>query len=328
MKTLPFVAASLALVVSTVGCGQVVVADGTLSTMTPAALNTRENMHAFSLADARTLGLFFGLSPPMPLPSDGAPTCPSRSVQGDTVTYRGGCAQDNTRYEGVLIVRGDAVRGTSQSIEYQDWSQVRTESADSATPETRTMFRGSSRVTVRGAVRDFEIDVIVTGFQLVPTTGMTRPTNVAISYRGTVDFSGSDSDMDGLGDIVRASGSGRVGIAPYGRVETVTRDLVYDRARCIGEPLSGTLELRGAQVAMLTYDGATRCGLAATRTAPYTLDGAAAGEVNVAYCSISAAPGRGPVGWLGALAMGLGALVVRGRRGRARPESENPNARR
>jgi hypothetical protein len=328
MKTLPFVAASLALVVSTVGCGQVVVADGTLSTMAPAALNTRENIHAFSLADARTLGLFLGLTPATPLPGDSATSCPSRTVQGDVVTYRGGCTQDGTRYEGVLIVRGDAVRGTSQSIEYQDWSQVRTESAGSTPRETRTMFRGSSRVTVRGAVRDFEIDVIVTGFQLVPSTGTTRPTNIGISYRGTVSFSGNDANSDGLGDIVRASGSGRVGIAPHGRVETVTRDLVFDAENCSGEPLSGTLELRGAQVAMITYDGATRCGAAATRTAPYTLDGVAAGEVNVAYCSISAAPGRGPVGWLGALAMGLGALLVRGRRGRARAESENPNARR
>ena len=300
-----------------VACGQSVAAER-LANTPPATLATPEQLRFFSISDARTIGLFIAFARPDSAPGE---TCVTRTMEGSTTVLTGnGCTTGRTRYDGVLRYSGDPVTGSEARVEYLDWRQTSTTSGSGSmqTVTTESRTRGTVRVTARGNVRDFEVDIVLDTSTANPETCTATPSTLAVQYRGTLDFFGPSGVTRESSAPVRASGSGTVADSRFGRADTTTTALVFDPTVCSGEPVSGTLSLRaGTHTGLVTYDGATRCGMGSMRTAPITVDGVSAGEVQVYACSVRGAAGSAKHGAVAVIALGaaLATAVARRRRG-------------
>lgn len=307
---------TLLAAVSLAACGQSVAA-AQLANTPPATLATPEQLRFFSISDARTIGMFIAFARPDSAPGE---TCVTRTTEGATTVLTGnGCTTGRTRYDGVLRFSGDPVTGPEARAEYLDWRQTSTTSCTGSmqTVTTESRMRGTVRVTARGNVRDYEVDIVLDSGVANPETCTVTSSTLAVQYRGTLDFFGPSGVTRDSSAAVRASGSGTVADSRYGRADTTTTGLVFDPSVCAGEPASGTLTLRaGSHTGIVSYDGATRCGMGSMRTAPITVDGMSAGEVQVNACSVRGAAGGAKNGALGVLALGA-ALAAIARRRRA-----------
>jgi hypothetical protein len=307
---------TLLVAVSLAACGQSVAA-AQLANTPPATLATPEQLRFFSISDARTIGLFIAFAQPDSAPGE---TCVTRTMEGSTTVLTGnGCTTGRTRYDGVLRFSGDPLTDPEARTEYLDWRQTSTSrcsgSMQTVTTESRT--RGTVRVTARGNVRDYEVDLVIDRRVADIETCTETSSTLAVQYRGTLDFFGPSGVARDFSTAVRASGSGTVADSRYGRVDTTTTGLVFDPAICNGEPSSGTLMLRaGSHTGVVTYDGATRCGMGSMRTAPITVDGVAGGEVPVNACSVRGSAGSAKRGALGVIALGVALMGARARRRR------------
>lgn len=300
-------------------CGQSVSAER-IAMAPPANLAMAEQIRLFSLSDARTIGTLIAMS--NTTTTAGGDTCVTRTMEGSTVVLTGnGCMNGPTRYDGVLRFTGDPLAATGSTAEYQRWGQTSTVTCtgSSQTLSVSTVTRGTVRVTARGNVREFDVDVVLESGTANREACTTTSSTLAIQYHGTLDFFGPSGVTRDGNAAIRASGSGVVADSRFGRVDTNTTGLVFDPTICAGEPASGTLTLRaGAHTGVVTYDGATNCGMGGTRTAPFTLDGTPSGEVQVNACSVGSAAGNAKSGALALLAIGAALTVSSARRRRAR----------
>jgi hypothetical protein len=311
---------TLCLVAALVGCGQSVAA-GAISALPPTSFATASERTFFALSDARTIGFFFAMRNPATGDGGLSSTCASQTADGSTTVFTAnGCTSGTRQQSGVVRLTGDPVTGPEFRVEYINWRERSATrcSGSAATVATESTTRGTVHVTARGAIREFEVDLLFeqTKVDERACTGVVE--TLAINYRGTLDFFGPTGASRDMSSAVRASGSGQVAYTPVGRADTTTAGLVFDPAVCASEPASGTLSLRaGSHTSLLTYDGATRCGTGSNRTAPLSVDGVSVGEVAVNACSVRGAAGRGRVGLAGLFALALGAAgVARRRRGR------------
>lgn len=296
------------------GCGQSVAA-GTINAAPQAQLATDQERAFYALVDARLLGQVFAMSNPTDMDTVEM-SCVVRSMEGNTTVVRGTPCPNGPRLEGELRVTGDPLSSEGSFVEYRDWKSTSRRECMGATVANTTTIRGSSRVTARGNVREFELDLLIIGVDAVASSSSACAPSahtIAISYRGSLDFFGPGGVQRRVDAHVRASGSGTISTTRFGRVETTTTSLVFDPGVCATEPASGTLDVRGVRALRVSYDGASRCGMGIGRTAPYTVDGVAGGEINVALCSVLA-PGSAKLSWWGAIALVVGAMVIGRRR--------------
>ncbi|MBL8678315.1 MAG: hypothetical protein JNK05_04075 [Myxococcales bacterium] len=311
-----FFALCSAIACATAGCGQSVAA-GPINAEPLAELAAGRARSLFALSDARTLGHLFAMSNPDASEASRPGPCETRAIEGDTVVIRAReCAANPGGSVGEIRFRGDPLSSAGSFMEYRNWRTGGEQACMGSVGPSGIVINGTSRVTARGSVREFALDLVIDGLIAGEANECPPSRRLAISYRGSLDFFDSHGPSRRADASVRASGAGLISIAGVGRVESRTTGLVFDPAVCATEPSSGTLEIRGARVVVLTYDGAARCGGGPERTAPFTLDGVAAGELNVALCSVRAA-GAGRFGVSGAGALAAGAIVF-GRRRRAR----------
>ncbi|MFO0558987.1 MAG: hypothetical protein U0269_13315 [Polyangiales bacterium] len=318
----------LSLSLFAAGCGQSV-AGVLIDPAPPAQFASRDESAFWSLTDARNIALAFVLLSPRAAESD---LCASSSVDGNTTTLRGtSCANRPTRYSGTLQITGDPLGSSGAVIDYRDWAQ----SSEVTCARTNARFdntfttRGTVRVTARGNIRDFDVDLTTTGSMLDNQRCELVPVTLAVRYRGTVDF-GDGPARHSREAPMRANGTGTVFFTPYGRIETTTHELVFAPTQCATEPASGSLEMRSANhLGLLTYDGATHCGTNdLPRTAPFTLDGVAMGELPVNACSVQGGCARARAGWLAVLLFAAGSITLRLRTSRSRrdPPTRTPRS--
>lgn len=306
-------------------CGQSVA--GALPDPAPPAQFASRNEGAFwSLTDARNIALTVALLSP-----DAADTslCATRSTSGAVTTLRGtACPSPTARNAGTLQFTGNPLTSPSAVIDYLDWSQtLAVQCAGSNTAvETTFITRGTVRVTARGNIRDFDVDITGDGSIANSERCTSAPATFALRYRGSVDF-GSSTPQRSFRAAMHASGTGTLSFTPYGRIDTSTRDLVFDPAICAFEPASGALEMRSARrQALLRYDGSTRCGTSPSNgTAPFSLDGVSMGELPVASCSVRRGHRHARSGSLSVLLI-AGGLSAQRRRSRVRASNERASA--
>lgn len=323
MRTLLSVLFSSSLL-ALAGCGQSVSA-APIAMAPPADLSAPPAIALLRLSDARTLGQLFAMNSYFSarLPSDRIPACAVRTMDGATsvFTIRDCVTRDGERDDGVIRTRGDAVAGPDSRVEYRSFRNTRTTACSDGTGRTlanTTTWNGHTSTIARANVRDFEIDLVLEFTSIDAAACTAAPQTIAIQYRGSLEYTGPDGVRADNNQPMRASGSGVVSDSLLGRADTRTDGLVFDPMICSTEPASGALTLRsGSRTGVLAYDGASRCGRDATRTAPYTLDGTLVGEIQVNACSVRGATGRSRWGGLGLAVASLGALFAH-RRARSR----------
>lgn len=308
--------------VSLAACGQSVSA-APISMAPPADLSSPPAIQLLRLSDARHLGLMFAMrSYYWTDTGDRPPSCAVQSMDGATRVFTArDCADGDEVIDGVLRVRGDAVAGPESMIEYRSLRSTRTTVCSDGSRRSlanATTWNGRTTTIARGNVRDFEIDLVIEFTSIDSAACTATPETIAIQYRGTLEFTGPDGVRALETAPMRAAGSGVVSNSRLGRADTRTDGLVFDPTICSTEPASGSLTLRsGSHTGVLAYDGATRCGRDATRTAPYTLDGTLVGEIQVNACSVRSGAARGRWGGLGLALATAGALFAH-RRARSR----------
>lgn len=85
-------------------------------------------------------------------------------------------------------------------------------------------------------------------------------------------------------------------------MDSTTTEELLDESICAIQAASGHTTLtNGADVVVITYDGATDCDDAGE--VPWTLNGEAMGTLSGVYCASAGGPASA---WLGLLALGLG----------------------
>lgn len=312
------------LALATAGCGTSLRSEPVIDALPAADLRASSAVAVFALSDARTITEYLLL--PELEPSFAGP-CPSRTVEGATTVYRGGCTHERTRYEGTVRITRATIDGVeTASVAYDHWSATATRACrDGGSLEERNARDGTITARITGARRELSADIVMDTATADTERCAASSDSIALLYDSALAYSGEDRDGNGRGDVVRANGAGRVGLRSLGRVESTTRDLVYDSARC-GEPLSGTLELRAGQRALITYDGASRCGHGETRTAPLEIDGVARGEVTVVACSVGRSVGASQTSVIALFAMGAVAMARRTRARRTRAQTARETA--
>lgn len=315
--------ATLALsALSLSACGQSVSA-APIAMAPPADLSSPPAIQLLRLSDARTLGQFFAMNGYWGTQaSERVPGCAVRTMEGATTVFTTrGCVDGDDRYDGVLRSRGNAAAGPDSRVEYQAFRSTRTTMCADGSGRTlanTTTWNGHTSTIARGNVRDFEIDLVLEFTSVDSAACTAAPETIAIQYRGALEYTGPDGVRAVDGQPMRASGAGTLSDSRLGRADTRTDALVFDPTICSTEPASGSLTLRsGSHTGVLAYDGATRCGRDATRTAPYTLDGTLVGEIQVNACSVRGGAGRSRWGAAGLALVAAGALVAH-RRARSR----------
>jgi hypothetical protein len=222
------------------------------------------------------------------------PACPRVTVDGDTVTVEGGC----TDAEG-KVWSGRATRtGTMAS---RNW----TGTFDGVTVEdTHACEDGSVvsevwRVEGTGGAADrgdghvaFFVDVRIERTVLEAGTCADPGVYTVVQrFAGTFDETGGDRALDVAPDRVVWNGRGILGDSDDGVATVETTDVVFEKAVCDSEAISGrTVLTAGGHRAEMLHDGATDCD--STQTVKWTYDGRDMGEAEVSACAVRR-PGAG-----------------------------------
>ena len=255
-------------------------------------------------------------------------TCPTKTEDGDTVTYTGGCTDDDGQaWSGTAV---QEMSGTSSVVSYEGFGFLSTTSCGGVGYQTGGTWEGAialSGMPAPGAAIDFQTDLVAELQTLDEESCETATQAWAIVYEGEMSEGSEDGDGDGEPDTQIFSGSGEIGVdvilgdvSIEGKVETstidekVTTTFTSDSSftLCTTEALSGeTTHESDGHVTVVTYDGATDCDDESTVTWSY--DGVDQGEVAGVGCTVSGVGHRGS----GLIAMSIAAalaLLVRRRR--------------
>ena len=241
-------------------------------------------------------------------------TCPTKTEEGSTVTYTGGCTDDDgDTWAGTAV---QSMSGAGSSISYEGFGFASITSCGGMGYATGGTWDGGielSGTPAPGASISFEADLVVELEALDESDCSTGTQAWGVVLAGEMSEGSQDGDGDGEPDTQIFSGSGQVGVdvlvgdvSIEGKVETETLDEVVTTTftsdtsftLCSTEALSGeTTHEGGGSVTVITYDGDTDCD--ADSTVTWTLDGTAQGEVAGVACSVAAvgAPATGVL-WL------------------------------
>ncbi len=195
------------------------------------------------------------------------PDCPVRSEDPASVSWTGGCTDaSGTAWEGQMT------SWTGGGLLYEGYGFLR-DNPDCGT-EDHWVFDGI--VSVYGPDDAVEFSVQTTMEGEASTEDCSRIEGVA-----GFDYTGIQLRQ---GAVQTWSGSGWMGTDGFGMVDAITEDEVIDTSVCQTEASSGTTTLSaGGHVAVLRYDGSTKCD--DTPSVPFTLDGEERGELEGVSCS-------------------------------------------
>lgn len=259
---------------------------------------------------SQALLLLYGIKLSSPLtPSVTAiePTCPSILEEGVKVSVIGGCIDENdVQWKGrATLLDLDQVLQTSTlptkqnlgentssilaSVVYSNFGRLEPRTCDSKSLDSGSFITGSVGFEkLDGDSTRFSINLIAKqiGFDSECQPAYTQ----AVVYAGSMSNKNPDGSSYRLGVPLAVSGmwsgSGRIGWSHLGNVEVSTTDERLHHS-CANEPISGTTTLRsGADVAVITYDGATKCDDPGAAT--WTLNDEYQGEITGVSCSATA----------------------------------------
>ena len=316
------------------GCG----GDDETAAPDPGGTGIFEGYDPADLGTPDTVRMFAGASAPAVFASaisgallggvsnlDSTSKCPGITQIGTKTTYTGGCTDsDGNTWFGVAVIAEGETDGEG-SIRYDGFGLGQPAECTGGAGETRLTYDGT--VTLTREASDtvaFAVSVTFAAATANPQTCAAVASSVAYDYHGTFvqldpgggaggagsggaggGSGGAAPPQGGITDHTRWNGSGRIGVSTVGYVDATTTDELLDSTVCADEAASGTTRITsGSDVAVLTYDGATKCD--DTSTVPWTYDGKAQPELTNVRCAVGAAPGA-PSGLAGA---GLFAAAV------------------
>lgn len=217
----------------------------------------------------------------------GEETCPTKTVNGDTTTYTGGCTTSNGQPWTGTATQTGAPMGM---IEYVDFGGAGTDTCNETEYPSTFEYNGTitPSATEPGALA-IKLTAEVTGpddgNDCAPRTG-TFQIDYTLTYRpGT-----HDADNDGSPDDTYWSGSGKFGNSIDGAVDATTTEERLEEELCDNEALSGaTVISSDGHTITITYDGETDCD--AESTVRWSYDGADRGEITGVSCSAGGSSG-------------------------------------
>lgn len=290
------VAGSLAFVV---GCDH---PSGVLDGYPAGTLETSSDLKYWSSASAPNV--FILANTPLSLvalatASDGG--CPIKSTSGTVDTYQGGCTDSSgVTWAGSMTVDNGAPDAGNGSIRYSDFQLQQSETCGSGQVLTSSTFRGTFTQTTSGAQTTFKVDLRLDG------KGFDAGTCASTLSTAAIDYTGQQNTTTNVW-----SGQGRVGYSDRGVVSAETVDELLGDA-CATEAETGRTTIHaGANTAVITYDGASKCDSPPAVT--WTLNGTDLGEVSGIACASAPGAAVSPAAGLWALAIAL-ALWWRQRR--------------
>jgi MYXO-CTERM domain-containing protein len=218
--------------------------------------------------------------------SVGGETCPTKTVNGATTTYTGGCTEmDGTPWTGTATQTGQPMG----SIEYVDFGTTGTSTCNATEYPSTFKYNGTivPSTTVPG-MSTIKVTAEITGPDETnacqPRTG-----TFAIDYAFTLRKGTHDADGDGDTDDTYWSGTGKYGTSFDGSVDAMTTEEKLEDELCGDEALAGVTQVSaGGHAYTITYDGATDCD--AESTVHWAYDGTDRGELTGISCSTGGSP--------------------------------------
>jgi len=296
------------------GCGDAGAPD-------PASKDVFEELGPASFADAEELGRHHDLN------ARGAwrslsefgieewsedPACPRVTLDGDTVTVEGGCTDAEGKVWSGRATRTGTVESRTWTGAFDGVTVEDTHACDDGSVVSevwRMDGTGSSADRGDGHVA-FAVDVRIERTVLEPGTCADPGVYTTVQlFSGTFDETGGDRTADRAPDRVVWNGRGILGDSDDGVALVETTDVVFEKAVCDSEAISGrTVLTAGGHRAEMRHDGATDCD--ATQTVKWTYDGRDMGEAEVSACAIRR-PGADARALLPVLALLAGLVALR-----------------
>lgn len=278
------------------------VAPGTLDGYPPGVLKTAEDLDYWSSASAPNVYMA-GLMPMMLTSvtlqfSDAG--CPVKTTSGNVDTYQGGCTIGDTTWIGSMTVDNSAP--DAGTIRYDGFGFQESQPCSGGSVVASSTFNGSFTQNVSSSGEaTFKVDLVMQGEGTDGGSCDLMTASAAWSYEGTTSH---DPDL--------WSGKGRIGNSERGVVSAETAGEKIDDAVCSSEAASGTTTLHaGADTAVITYDGASKCDAPGAVT--WTLNGSSQGEVSGISCAVA------PAGLPALALLAAGAALWRKRASRRSP---------
>src|SRR5512140_2609325 len=252
--------------------------DEPLNGYPPAVLKTAQDLKYWSSASAPN-AYMMGVTPMMLTEfvlqySDAG--CPAKTSSGTVDTYQGGCTVGDITWTGKMTL--DNSVPDAGTIRYEGYGFQTRQPCGGGNIVTSETFDGSfTQNDLSVGTARFKVDLVA---QMQDTDGGSCDlvaTSAAWDYEGTTN-SATDT----------WSGKGRIGDSERGMVSAETTSETIDDAACSNEAASGTTTIHaGADTAVITYDGASKCDSPGAIT--WTLNGTSQGEVPGISCSVAPA---------------------------------------
>jgi MYXO-CTERM domain-containing protein len=232
------------------------------------------------------------------------PVCPMVTRSSGQTILEGGCTdEDGDMWFGRAVLppsEGGTTGPTNGTSTYDGFGSDSLAGCEDQ-PEARRRQTFDGTVVVTGDLTSIEYDVdLVVTIEGLDSDCTSDDGTLGIDYQGSAAIGDDTSEWNG---------SGSIGSTAFGRYDIETEGEVLDEAICEDEAISGTTTITGADVAVITYDGATDCDMESTVT--WTLNGEDQGEITGVSCSASQGSNRGS--WI-ALALAAIGLALRRRR--------------
>ena len=265
-----------------------------LAAMEPAAIDPTDHDRIREIAGASAPRVFFLAQIPLIAASgrlqrdEGEAGCPSVVTEGEVMTLRGGCVdEEGTRWTGEAVLRGMRGGERAGSATYRVFGFQKRVECDGGPQRSEWQANGSLVVEPDGEGLRFTIDL---SFQGGGVDQECRP----MEGTGALQYSGRQLQS---GEATRWSGSGHYGWRGFGKVEASTEDELVNQRNCRHEALMGSTTVRSAgHEVSFRYDGESDCSEEATT--PWSFDGEPQGELSKVGCS-AAGGGAGPLApWL------------------------------
>jgi hypothetical protein len=225
--------------------------------------------------------------------------CPTKTTSGNVDTYQGGCTSQGTTWVGTMVVDNGQPDGGTGSVRYTDFGIQQSQTCNGANVLVSSTFKGTFSQTTTSGEASFQVDL------RSDSRAFDAGTCAPLVGTSAWDYKGTSNNVTNVW-----AGQGRVGDSIRGVVTAETTNELLGGS-CGSEADTGTTTIHaGANTAVITYDGQTKCDSPGTVT--WTLNGTSLGEVAGISCAIVTGPAGVP-----SLALLLAAgLLWRSRRNR------------